>query len=522
MSSKKPSKKPSKKAVVRVTDDDVYDWVKTMYNEEELEPECLEYLTGRKSWVFKLPCFKEMFLHMRQYGKSGHKTFSEYIKASRTERALQIVPGEELDLDVDIPITFFQNMTLVPDFVIVDAMIRLGADTDLKMFADRMTGQETTTLSRTCEMIERDRSICGHIHPGRTRIIRRLLQVGVDPNIGYALHSVCEAGDLKTAALLLEYGADSSIVRPHDGKRPHQLLPIPLRKRFQKLPRTSAPPKLCWCLEGKPLDQCHGNAELPKECDPFFGCPCRSGKTYGICCQKQGVIYTESRDHFSSATRSMVLDDAKERMFDILMHGKKPTDRLFDGLTDECMQDFRESLVHQMMRVTTREQFDPAYGHAVIKNDFFPTYSVGLLPKNEMLLRRDEWNAAIDDYVATRDTLKDDRDVLQIEQQSKILWDGTRRYKECAGCGAIEDKVGEFKGCCRCKMRQYCSKECQVLHWRSGHKQKCSNETEDENETLYFPSHKSLHAFTDEYASASLEGKRMEEFADEYMSKRMH
>lgn len=85
--------------------------------------------------------------------------------------------------------------------------------------------------------------------------------------------------------------------------------------------------------------------------------------------------------------------------------------------------------------------------------DFIPPYAAGKVPKNELMLRRDEWNAAIDDYTATsRDD--DDRDALQIEQQSKIAWNGTRLYKQCADCGAIEDKAREFVECRRCNARQ--------------------------------------------------------------------
>lgn len=35
------------------------------------------------------------------------------------------------------------------------------------------------------------------------------------------------------------------------------------------------------------------------------------------------------------------------------------------------------------------------------------------------------------------------------------------------------DCIGEFKTCSRCKKAIYCSKECQVAHWKNGHKQVC-------------------------------------------------
>ena len=37
----------------------------------------------------------------------------------------------------------------------------------------------------------------------------------------------------------------------------------------------------------------------------------------------------------------------------------------------------------------------------------------------------------------------------------------------------VFDCIGEFKTCSRCKKAIYCSKECQVAHWKNGHKQVC-------------------------------------------------
>jgi hypothetical protein len=42
---------------------------------------------------------------------------------------------------------------------------------------------------------------------------------------------------------------------------------------------------------------------------------------------------------------------------------------------------------------------------------------------------------------------------------------------ECANCGSR--KKGELKACARCKAFQYCSKKCQVEHWKDGHKVDC-------------------------------------------------
>lgn len=495
----------SRKDVVSVTDDELYDWVKSIYKEEELDPKCLRFLTLRSSNVFTQPSFKEAFLAMRQLGRSENRTFSEIARYNKSSREIELTPREEVHLSANPEMaTLFQMMASTDDFVVVDAMIRLGADTDLMM---QGRGRVETPLSWHCTMIKNDVSSQGHINPIRLRIIHRLLQVGVDPNIGYPLHHACWAGDIKTAALLLEYGADPSVVKPFDNKRPHQLLSGALRKRFQKLRRrknVATPPKLCWCLiSGLPFEECHGGTE-PKECDPFFGCPCRSRKLYGKCCQKQGIIHTETRERASYQQGSMVLwNDNVSKLYDDLMIGVESTDKIFNDLaTDDPHHDFRQRLAIHMMNSARRDLFDPAYGHALKKICFSPTYAVGLLPKKECKDRRDQWNAAVDDYIATKDDTNDHRDAVQIERLSKVAWDGTRLYKECPGCGTIEDKVEDFKACSQCKMRHYCSKECQVQHWRSGgHKEKCGNETESENETLYFPSHKSINEFAVGYMS---------------------
>lgn len=34
-------------------------------------------------------------------------------------------------------------------------------------------------------------------------------------------------------------------------------------------------------------------------------------------------------------------------------------------------------------------------------------------------------------------------------------------------------ELGEFKKCSRCKQACYCSKECQLQHWKNGHKKEC-------------------------------------------------
>ena len=45
----------------------------------------------------------------------------------------------------------------------------------------------------------------------------------------------------------------------------------------------------------------------------------------------------------------------------------------------------------------------------------------------------------------------------------------------CIGCGSKKATGDEpyTKRCAQCKAAYYCSKECQVGHWKSGHKEVC-------------------------------------------------
>jgi hypothetical protein len=218
------------------------------------------------------------------------------------------------------------------------------------------------------------------------------------------------------------------------------------------------------------------------------------------------VKHTETRDQ-TQQSRKIVIDETNKGLVGALQHlsvGKKPSDKMFPDMKQDAIQSYRCETADKLLSIFGPEKFDPAYAHAMKKNDFFPRYAVGVLPKNEMILRRDEWNAAVDDYISSEND--DDRDELEISQQAKIAMEGSRLYKECANCGEIEEEVGQFMGCSRCKMRQYCHKDCQVEHWKAGgHKRKCGKEKESENETLYCSSQKCLASFM-EVMSSSLPG----------------
>lgn len=43
-------------------------------------------------------------------------------------------------------------------------------------------------------------------------------------------------------------------------------------------------------------------------------------------------------------------------------------------------------------------------------------------------------------------------------------------------CTQSEEKLNQFKACASCRFRQYCSRECQVVHWKTSHKAGCAAE----------------------------------------------
>jgi hypothetical protein len=45
--------------------------------------------------------------------------------------------------------------------------------------------------------------------------------------------------------------------------------------------------------------------------------------------------------------------------------------------------------------------------------------------------------------------------------------------KPCANCGELFPKL---KLCTRCRSVSYCCKDCQVAHWKAGHKRECQEQ----------------------------------------------
>ena len=61
-----------------------------------------------------------------------------------------------------------------------------------------------------------------------------------------------------------------------------------------------------------------------------------------------------------------------------------------------------------------------------------------------------------------------------VKQTTVISTSDLGRWKNrCANCKHVSEKNDQFKSCARCKAFHYCSKKCQVEHWKAGHKVDC-------------------------------------------------
>lgn len=49
------------------------------------------------------------------------------------------------------------------------------------------------------------------------------------------------------------------------------------------------------------------------------------------------------------------------------------------------------------------------------------------------------------------------------------------KQRRCANCYTTESGTVSLKSCARCGVCRYCSRKCQALHWKAGHKQNCKS-----------------------------------------------
>jgi len=451
------------------TNEDLRLWASELYITDDLDDECRAVL-DKKSNLYSQPAFKEVFATCKKTGRDG-SAFNKYVHLSPDMKRMTL--SHDIPSDPRLQLTGFHNACMTVDFVAVDAMIRLGADTD------SLSGRGETALPLACSMVMLDHLTNGRkTHPGRIRIIRRLLQVGVDPNIGCPLKHACAANALDVCEILLANGADPRI-QAADGKLPKEHLAAPLRRRFLKLPKGKQPEPLCWCLtSGLPLKDCHGK-KGGGEAEPSFGCFCKSGKTYERCCKKRGLTFRETRDNFAQVRSSPLGPDSPlPAMLEKMKAGKGPNDLLFPNTDAETINRSKKELSQMMLATLDIPKYDPAFAYALEHVDFTPKYWKYMLPRNECLLRQKEWNDSVDEYITSKRVEGDTRSEKEIEIAAKIGDDGASLYKECSNCHGREQREKEFKTCAQCEVRAYCGKDCQTLHWKEGgHQRNCKKET---------------------------------------------
>jgi len=72
-----------------------------------------------------------------------------------------------------------------------------------------------------------------------------------------------------------------------------------------------------------------------------------------------------------------------------------------------------------------------------------------------------------------------DGQVREVENQLLVaLWNTdvtNRKLRKCCNetCYKIEGVKQHFKYCLRCAVTRYCSRSCQLRHWRRGHNKMC-------------------------------------------------
>ncbi|CAN0123864.1 unnamed protein product [Heterosigma akashiwo] len=373
-------------------------------------------------------------------------------------------------------------MCAAPDFVLVDEMIMLGADTD------KMTINGESPLFFCCytamNLPDYEQKF-----PSYERIIRRLLEVGVDPSAApfagdhaglTPLHLACRMGSMGMVKLLLEYGAN-----PHarsgpnrKGTPPEHLLPRDkltayraLLQRTKTRKKKARPPRLCWCLSGEKFSDCHEKGKPVR--DEAF-CPCESGKRHARCCKKRGVVWHEKRDEYYEVrtltdpgvtnTLAAWREARKQQIRE--EHGREmlPTDKVFNY---KDKKEFNQAMASMYNGLAEAGLIDHAFARLMGEVGFTPRYT-RLLPKTEMLLRMMEWNTAADAYISSG---ADGRGAEELELELKIGPDHAPLRRRCnnnPACTAVEPsrpppgRWGRFLLCSRCKKVCYCSPGCQV------------------------------------------------------------
>ena len=359
------------------------------------------------------------------------------------------------------------------------------------------------------------------------RVATVLIEQHIDVNIGYGcvspLSLAVEARRWDLVELLLIHGA-----RPEDlAWTDHNEAVL---RRFYQIclttkPVNPRPPRPCPCWSGKRLSECHGAGEHPYP--NHFLCVCGARKTYVDCCRKRGIEIVEKwipewgimprqiiKPRFPSENHVAPEDRPSfNRGTEILQQAMK--NFVFTPEQVLAFQTQRSKLFRDQLAFMdfNPDDVDKAFWYALDHVDQFPPRYVPVssldsefnafyrpwttqISKKEAQKRMEEWNEAVDKYIAERPLYIDRRPDLRlgsvIEIEAKVGLNGGPLYRHCEadGCSKVEKRdIEQIKSCSGCKRVSvissrsysrltglqvfYCSENCQRRSWKAGHKAEC-------------------------------------------------
>ncbi|KZP00397.1 ankyrin [Calocera viscosa TUFC12733] len=313
------------------------------------------------------------------------------------------------------------------------------------------------------------------------------------------LSLACAACDFDLVELLLRHGARPATAFKVTGYfDPLPRLSAGDRSRFRELVEkvkkergldATRPPRPCPCFSGKPLLLCHylGEHAYP----PEFLCPCGSQKTHQACCalvdgmtviekwvEEDGwgfIGHAMSRAFYCSGSQDPTEIARMLKKFQKLRQEEKCKEPMPGN--DDQRKEICDKIMRRLEELCQDGRIDPGFLYAVRRVRFIPMTPNVDMPKAESGKRTEEWNAAIDHYIAHG---RNTRLPQELEEQLKIGKDGGAFFRTCdGGCGNKEHiHTPKLKRCSKCKIAVYCSEACQKTDW-SKHKKKCGDMSAD-------------------------------------------
>ena len=215
-------------------------------------------------------------------------------------------------------------------------------------------------------------------------------------------------------------------------------------------------------------------------------CPCSNHKKshkrliYGECCKKRRTVRWERDIYTGELFRSMIIrgpDIIKSCLqFDEMRNQEPERAEFMKKARKPDIQNIKKNVLFPLLQLRI---CDPCYFYCIcIGTDFIPNEWRYILDKKERMLRKQEWNDAIEVYIKYRyqmdyyEIMMDDRPPRRIRRWLRIGRYGTLERQRCLNCGKREKYESEFKLCKQCEIGKYCSRKCQKMHWVK-HKQDC-------------------------------------------------